>query len=342
MAAPGTRIPEELILAALTHAPLPARGATPADLARSLAALGVEAIARDDPRYPQGWRELDDAPPVLFRHGGALPALDDAVAIVGSRAATPYGLRVARRLAGDLAAAGVTVVSGLARGIDAAAHEGALESGGHTVAVLPSGLDAIAPAHHEALARRIATRGALVSERASGPPPHRAVFVQRNRLIAALAAVTVVVEASATSGALHTARAARRLGRVLMAVPGDIDREVARGTLDLLRDGARPCADAGDVLAALASRGAAGEPERPLRASRPRRAAHEPAPSAVTGSDPVTRRLWAALAAGGSTVETLAAAAGLSVGETQARLLSLEWAGLARRVAGGRWRAGRT
>jgi len=205
------------------------------------------------------------------------------------------------------------VVSGLARGIDGAAHRGALEAGGASVAVLPGGLDAVTPRHHAGLAEALCARGGLVSERASGPPPFRGTFLDRNRLIAALGAATVVVEAAARSGALATAAAARRLGRPVLAVPGDVDRETSRGTHALIRAGAALCEGAGDVLRALGG-------TRGARAESP----HE--------------RLRAALRVEPRGVDALAAHAGLAVDEALGLLLELEWAGIAVRVPGQRWR----
>ncbi|MFI5369924.1 MAG: DNA-processing protein DprA [Candidatus Eisenbacteria bacterium] len=330
MGAPKPSTLEELILVALAHAP--AAAGAPGALARSLARLGVDALAREDAGYPAGWRDLPDAPPVVFRRGGDLPAVAEAVAIVGSRAASDYGLRMARRLAADLATAGQVVVSGLARGIDAAAHEGALSAGGRTVAVVPSGLDAITPVHHHPLAARIAERGALVSELASGPPRFRGVFVARNRLIAAMAGTTVVVEASHRGGALHTARAARRLGRRVLAVPGDADRDTAMGCIELLREGAEPCVSAADVLAWSG-------PARAPRPSPPPRRAGGPTRAETPGTP--AQRVRAALEEVARPVDAIARHAGLTVSETLAHLLALEWAGLALRVPGGRWRGGR-
>lgn len=252
----------------------------------------------------------------MWLRGAAVPGRARCVAVVGSRAASPYGAALARRLAADLAGLGLAVVSGLARGIDAAAHRGALEAGGHTVAVVPSGLDAVSPAHHAALAEEVAGRGTLLSEIAGGPPFGRGAFVRRNRLIAALAAVTVVVEAAERSGALTTASWALALGRPVLASPGDADRPTARGTLGLLRAGARPCADAGDVLAALAAAG----PGRDAPA--------EPA-----------ARMAAALDATPRTLEDLAARAALEPAAAFAELLRLEWSGVASPRPGQRWTA---
>jgi len=233
------------------------------------------------------------------------------VAIVGTRTATPYGLRLASRLAADLAARGIVVVSGLARGVDAAAHEAALASGGRTLAVIPSALDRVTPVAHTALAARIVRSGALMSEVAEGGPFGRGAFVRRNRIIAALAGATVVVEAGEASGALATAAIARALGRAVLAVPGDVDRPGAQGTLSLLRQGARPCADAADVLASL--------------------------PAAAQASDTPESRLEAALGSLPRDVTALAEASGMPVADTLARLLRLQWSGIAVAHPGGRW-----
>ncbi len=277
------------------------------------ATRAIRTLERGTRDYPAGLEALADAPPRLHVWGGGLPPVRRAVAIVGARAATPYGLRLAGLLARDLAARGVVVVSGLARGIDAAAHAGALAGGGRTIAVIASSFARLTPESHRPLAARIAAAGAVVSEVAEGGPFGRGAFVKRNRIVAGLAAATVVVEAAETSGALTTAAVARSLGRALLAVPGDVDRPASRGTLALLRAGARPCADAGDVLAVLGPvPPAPGDPDAGLRA---------------------------ALAAEPASVESLAIACGLGPEEVLARLLGLEWSGLAVSHPGGRWSA---
>ena len=281
--------------------------------ARALERLGVRAPLAGEADYPVALRDLPDAPRVLFVRG-VLPERNRAVAVVGSRAATPYGMAQAGALGADLARLGYTVVSGLARGIDGAAHRGALEAGGASVAVLPGGLDVVTPRHHAELAESLCARGGLLSERASGPPPFRGTFLERNRLIAALSAATVVVEAAARSGALATAACARRLCRPVLAVPGDVDRETSRGTHALIRAGAALCENAGDVLRIL------GHGARP---------GGQVAPEA---------RLHAALRAGPRGVDELAVAAGLAVDETLALLLQFEWAGAAVALPGQRWR----
>ena len=285
--------------------------------ARALERLGVRARLLGESDYPAALRDLADAPRVLFVRG-VLPERRRAVAVVGSRAATPYGLAQAGALGADLARLGCTVVSGLARGIDGAAHRGALDAGGTSVAVLPGGLDAVTPRHHVALAESLCARGGLLSERASGPPPFRWTFLERNRLIAALSAATVVVEAAARSGALATAACARRLGRPVFAVPGDVDRETSRGTHALIRAGATLCESAGDVLKVLGSGASCG------------------------AGAPPQARLGAALRAEPRGVDELAAAAGLAVDETLALLLQFEWAGAAVALPGQRWRRARS
>ena len=293
------------------------------------ARIGARALRESQPGFPTGLRDLIDVPSVVFVAGDELPPVREAVAVVGSRAASRYGLEQARRLAGDLARLGMVVVSGLARGIDAAAHRGALDAGGRTVAVLPSGLDAITPRYHHELAMEIVARGTLLSEWERGDPQGKGVFVQRNRLIAALAAATVVVEAASRSGALTTAAFARRLGRPVLAVPGDLDRETSRGCHALIRDGAQLCARAADVLAALGRErwGAALAP-RPEPRDAPSRPGSAGTPEsrllAVLGREPVT-------------VDALAAAAGLTVAQTLSALLALQWAGAASPRPGQRW-----
>jgi DNA processing protein len=234
-------------------------------------------------------------------------------AIVGSRAATPYGLAIAGQLARDLAAAGVTVVSGLARGIDSAAHAGALAAGGRTLAVIACGYERIPAGEPAELAAAIVEAGAVLSEVAAGGPFGKGAFVKRNRLIAACASVTVVVEAATDGGGLTTAAAARAIGRAVLAVPGDVDRHASRGTLELLRTGARVCGDAGDVLAAMG-------------------------PLPVHGNDP-GERLRAQLGANPIATEVLAAGAGLAVEAALARLWRMQLAGLAESHPGGRWSA---
>jgi DNA processing protein len=215
---------------------------------RHCAVRGVSLVGRDEPAYPSDLRQIFDPPPVLYVRG-RLQAPEGAVsvAIVGSRAATASGRALARGMGRDLAAAGITIVSGLARGIDTAAHRGALDAGGRTVAVLGSGLDRLYPPENEALAAAIAERGALVSEFPLGTTPYPANFPRRNRVIAGWSRAVVVVEAAERSGALVTARAALEEGREVLAVPGHPSQPTSAGCNQLIRDGAALVRGAQDV-----------------------------------------------------------------------------------------------
>lgn len=297
---------------------------------------GARAIRDDEPGWPAGLRDLRNPPRIVFVLGADPPRMARAIAIVGSRAASGYGRAHARRLAGDLARLGYTIVSGLAHGIDAAAHRGALDAGGSTVAVIPSGLDAITPRHHVALAAEIAGRGTVLSERESGPPPGKGAFVERNRLIAALATATVVVEAAERSGALTTAEHARRLGRPVLALPGDVDRETTRGCHALIRGGAALCEGTRDVLEAIRLETAPvpGPPARRVARRASGTAANPPLGAPLATAE---ARLLAALRREPLTADALARAAGLTVPETLAALLALEWAGAAFARPGQRW-----
>ena len=229
-----------------------ARARAEAEMRRA-EALGVRILGLDEPDYPVDLKETYDPPPVLYVRGTIAPRPEvAAVAVVGARAATPAGRAFARSLSRDLAAAGVEIVSGLARGIDAEAHRGALEAKGRTVAVLGSGLDRMYPPEHEGLARQITEGGgALLSEfpLGTGPRPHH--FPQRNRILAGLAQAVVVVEAKERSGALSTARLANDEGREVLAVPGHPTEAMAAGCNALLREGAAVARSAADVAEAL-------------------------------------------------------------------------------------------
>jgi DNA processing protein len=215
-----------------------------------LAEQGLRWVARSDPTFPAALRAIHDPPPGLFLRGGGETELLSrrAVAIVGARGCSPYGAHVARWLGRDLAGAALVVVSGLARGVDGEAHRGALEAGGFTVGVLGCGIDRDYPAAHHELAARIAERGLVVSEYAPGVLPAPWRFPARNRIIAGLAAATVVVEARERSGALITADLALEEGREVFAVPGEITSALSAGTNGLLRLGASPLTRAEDLL----------------------------------------------------------------------------------------------
>lgn len=300
----------------------------PAAIEAAALAAGLRVTTPADPDYPERVRAAPDPPAALYVRG-ASPfvggAAAPAVAIVGTRAASPYGLRVARRLAEDLARAGVVVVSGFARGIDGAAHAGTLAGGGVTVGVLGCGADVVYPPEHHALAGEIVERGALLSEHPPGTPPHPGHFPRRNRIVAALARAVVVVEAPVASGALLTAKLATELGRDVLAVPGPVDRGGHAGCHRLLRDGATLVETADDVLEAIGvGRPRAGD----AAAALPGAAAPAPpaGPAAV---------VWGALDLDEARdADDLARRTGLSPDVVGAALTTLELDGLLARLPG--------
>jgi DNA processing protein len=213
--------------------------------------LGIELILRDSSAYPPPLREICDPPPVLYCRGTYLPRDALAVAIVGSRRATLYGRQQAERFGAALARAGFTIVSGLARGIDAAAHRGALAAGGRTIAVCATGLANVYPPEHAPLAEEIVAAGAVLSESPLDREPLPGLFPQRNRIISGLARGVLIVEASRQSGALHTARHAQEQGREVFAIPGRIDSPESAGCHDLIRDGVTLVQSVDDILEEL-------------------------------------------------------------------------------------------
>jgi DNA processing protein len=267
----------------------------------------LTTLRRSDPRYPPLLRQLHDPPKRLYVRGSAAALLDPAVAVVGARSCSSYGAQVARGLARELAAAGIVVVSGLARGIDGEAHRGSLDGGGRTVAVLGCGIDRDYPRSHADLARRIRECGAVVSEYPPGVEPAPWRFPARNRIIAGLCLATVVVEARDRSGALITADFALELGRDVFAVPGEITAALSAGTNDLLRQGAAPLLSSRDVLAALG------------REPTPRKRPSIPESSAA---------LLELLADAARDADELARRSGRSSAEVAAALVELELAGL--------------
>lgn len=213
---------------------------------------GARIVSWDDPDYPPLLKNLPDAPPVLYLKGQMNTADREwTVAVVGTRRATAYGRQAAETLATDLVRNGITVVSGLARGIDACAHEAALKAGGRTLGVLACGIDQVYPPEHARLAARIVEQGALLTEAACGSPPEAGNFPARNRIISGLSLGTVVVEAGETSGALITADRALEQGREVFAVPGNIFARSSQGTNRLLKEGATLVTSVQDVLEAL-------------------------------------------------------------------------------------------
>ena len=209
---------------------------------------GAWLLTLDDERYPALLRQIDDPPPVLYVRGTLAEADELALSIVGTRKATRYGQQVTHDIARKLARSGVTVVSGLAQGVDGAAHQGALQGGGRTIAVLGSGIDVIYPREHAELARRIVASGALISEFPLGTQPTAANFPRRNRVVSGMALGVLVTEAPERSGALITAGLAAEQGREVFAVPGNIYSAASGGTNRLIQDGARLVCDVRDIL----------------------------------------------------------------------------------------------
>jgi len=287
---------------------------------RRAAALGIALVTLDDPEYPERLRLIPDPPRVLYRLGSLLPEDGAGIAVVGARACTVYGRTVAERLGRELAGAGVTVVSGLARGIDGCAHRGALAGGGRTVAVLGTGLDRIYPPEHRRLAAEIADHGALLSEFPLGAEPEPWHFPLRNRVISGLARGVVVVEAAARSGALVTADMALEQGREVFAVPGPVTAPTSAGTNRLIRQGAGLVEGAGDVLEAF-----------PELAARLPGGATDPAAAEL--SEPELK-LLAAMGAGPLPIDEIIRACPGPATQTAALLTALEIKGLVRQHPG--------
>jgi DNA processing protein len=284
---------------------------------RRAGALGARVVGRDERDYPPWLRRVHAPPPVLWVRGTLVEGEGEAsVAIVGARAATGLGLAFTRALSRDLAAAGVSVVSGLARGIDTHAHRGALDARGRTVAVLGSGLDRLYPEENAAIAREIERDGAVVSEFPLGTGPWKQNFPRRNRVIAGWGSAVVVVEAGAKSGALSTARAALDEGREVMAVPGHPSQPNADGTNGLLRDGAALVRGAADVLAEM------GVPaQREILRCVAGRPSADPVLSALPPGD-------------AASIDDIQERCGVAVPALLARLAELEVAGEVVRLAG--------
>lgn len=284
----------------------------------TLADEGWRWMIPGEPTFPTGVARLAD-PPLGLLVRGRLP-VGPAVAVVGARRATPYGLQVAGLLADELARAGVPVVSGMARGIDAVAHRAALDAGGATVAVWGTGPDRVYPAEHATLAARIAGAGGLVTEYPPGTPPRPANFPQRNRIVVGLVQAVVVVEAAARSGALITARLAGDEGRDVLAVPGSILSDLSVGPNALIRMGASPVLGVGDILAELGL-----EQQSSASAQGANKPDADPVLAAVPPGEAVT-------------IDELLAATGDGATALLARLLELELEGSVERLADGRYR----
>jgi DNA processing protein len=284
---------------------------------------GIVAVPWSDVAYPVSLTTIVAPPPVLWMRGVIAALSAPAVAIVGARAASPYALSVASRLGTDLVACGLTIVSGLARGVDSAAHRGALAGGGSTIGVLGSGVDVMYPPEHVPLARDMEARGAVVSELVPGTPPQPYFFPLRNRLISGLSRAVVVIEAGDKSGSLITARCALEQGRDVLAVPGNVLSGRNRGAHALLRDGAKIVESADDILEELGMTRVGSQP-----------GGARAAPDAAALTDPILASL---VAGEPSDLDAISERTGLSPSRLLPRLFELELQGVVSRVGGGRF-----
>ncbi len=288
----------------------------------------VRILIKGTPDYPESIASIPDPPLLLYLRGELTPADAGAVALVGSRHCTEYGRRTAARLAAALARAGVTIISGLARGIDGIAHRAALEAGGRTIAVLAGGLSRIYPPEHRELADQAAASGALLTESSMMQEPFAALFPARNRLISGLSRLVVIVEAGPGSGALHTAHHAAEQGRTVMAVPGPADAEASAGCNALIRDGAILCRGPDDVLEELHGVSAV---------SQTAKTAARPATAPPPGLSEEQRRVWDFLADGVRTVDELAQHLGRTAPQLAGALMTMEMKRAIRRLPGNRY-----
>jgi DNA processing protein len=298
---------------------------------------GHQLITWDDSDYPQALLELNDAPPVFFFVGQRELLSRPALAIVGSRNATPQGLDNARAFAAALSQAGVTIISGMALGIDAAAHEGGLTSVGASLAVIGTGPDRVYPARNYALAHRLAEKGGILSEFLPGTPPIPSNFPRRNRIISGLAQGVLVVEASLSSGSLITARLAGEQGREVFAVPGSIHSPFSKGCHKLIREGAKLVETAQDILDELpALREAMLPPSKKQTSQDDENVADQKMVDAEMADDPADN-LLIALGHDPVDLDTLVMRTNRSADALQAELVVLELQGRVAALPGGRW-----
>ena len=314
-----------------------------ADEARLLGGLAKKKMAlvlREDAQYPPLLRQIAHPPHLLYVYGETDLTDRFPVAVVGTRRASAYGLTHTREIAAELAQTGVCVVSGLALGIDAAAHTGALDGGGRTVAVLGSALDKPYPQENEPLMRRILeSGGSVVSEYAPGTPPSRYSFLQRNRIIAGMCLGTLVTEGPRRSGALNTATRTLENGREVFALPGNVDSPGAQLPSMLISEGARLVTGAADILSALVIE-PKDAPKAAQAAVAPMEAPAEKKPHIPGGLDETQRAICAALLAGEADFDALCAVSGLESDELGALLIEMEMDGLVTPLAGTRYAPG--
>ena len=283
-----------------------------------LEAKGITVLIQTDENYPCRLQELEQPPPVLYMLGELTSEDEWAVAVVGTRRVTAYGRQVAEDIAGTLARNGISVISGLARGIDSISHQAALHAGGRTIAVLGSGLDRIYPPENRRLAEQIAAHGALISDYAPGTPPEASNFPPRNRLISGLSLAVVIVEAGQTSGALITAAFAADQGREVFAVPGNISSPGSKGTNRLIRDGAQPLL----------------HPEHVFEALELTMVAEQRTARVVLPADAVEAQLFEALGREPLHIDEIRSRTDLPIEKVTATLALMELKGMVRQVGG--------
>lgn len=281
-------------------------------------AQGIKILTWEDAAYPQRLKEIEQPPPVLYIRGEYLPDDLYAVAIVGTRRVTSYGRQITEELSAYLASNGITVVSGLARGVDAIAHQTALKAGGRTIGVLGSGVDKIYPPEHRQLAQQMMGQGAIVSDYAPGTPPDASNFPPRNRIISGLSLAVVVVEAGETSGALITAEFAAEQGREIFAVPGSILAPQSKGTNKLIQKGALPLLSINDLMQAL---------------NLTRMGEHKAARKMIP-ADETERRVMSILSAEPLHVDEIRNQTELPIEKVSATLALMELKGMVRQVGG--------
>lgn len=283
-----------------------------------LKAKGITVLIQTDENYPRRLQELEQPPPVLYMLGELTSEDEWSVAVVGTRRVTAYGRQVAEDIAGTLARNGISVISGLARGIDSISHQAALHAGGRTIAVLGSGLDRIYPPENRRLAEQIAAHGALISDYPPGTPPEASNFPPRNRLISGLSLAVVIVEAGQTSGALITAAFAADQGREVFAVPGNISSPGSKGTNRLIRDGAQPLL----------------HPEQVLEALELTMVAEQRTARVVLPADAVEAQLFEALGREPLHIDEIRSRTDLPIEKVTATLALMELKGMVRQVGG--------
>jgi len=302
---------------------------------RAMQGRGANLITLDDDQYPSRLAEIYDPPLVLFTRGELLEQDQHCVAIVGTRRPTPYGIRMAEKFGRELAARGVTVVSGLAAGVDTAAHRGAIDAGGRTIAVLGCGVDVIYPKQNADLYDTIAENGVVMTQFAMGTEPRGTHFPARNRIISGLSLGTLVVEAPMRSGALITARQAAEQGREVFAVPGNLDIRNSAGPHSLIREGAKLVETVEDILVELQIPAQVRQEPATLPPRDTKSTASQPA--ATAKPEPAESNVLRALSPDGSHVDEIASACRMSISEALSSLTLLELKGLVRQFSGKRF-----